>query len=92
MGKPQHLEITISDETLEFLQREVASGEFGSVSQVIEESLQIYREQSEEMGRWEREVVIPEHDRIMADPSSAIPIDEVIRTLATRRRERQKAS
>jgi chorismate-pyruvate lyase len=42
--------------------------------------------------RWEREVLIPAHDELMANPSSGIPIDQVERNLEARRQRRLKAS
>jgi hypothetical protein len=48
------------------------------------------KEESEEQERWEREVVVPAYNRLMADPSSAIPIEEVERHLEERRRQRRQ--
>lgn len=107
------IHITLSDEaTVEFVRRKVSSGEYASETDVIQESLEVLKQESEERERWEREVLLPAHDRMMeasenaeverwlkevggpridsfhANPSSGIPIDEVERHLAERRRAR----
>ena len=50
------------------------------------------KQESEEREHWEREVLIPAHDRLMAKPSSAIPIEQVERNLEARRRQRLQAT
>jgi len=59
---------------------------------VIHEGLEALKHEAEERGRWEREVLMPAHDRLMADPSSAIPLEEVERNLEARRRQRLNPS
>ncbi len=85
--------ITLTDEAaIEFIRGKVRNGEYASESDVIHEGLMALKEESEERERWEREVLLPAHDRLMAEPSSAIPIDQVERNLEARRRQRLKAS
>ncbi len=87
------ISLTITDEAaIEFVRGKVRSGEYASESDVIREGLKALKEESEERERWEREVLLPAHDRLMADPSSAIPIEQVERNLEARRRRRLKAS
>jgi putative addiction module CopG family antidote len=87
------ISLTITDEAaIEFVRGKVRSGEYASESDVIHEGLKALKEESEERERWEREVLLPAHDRLMADPSSAIPIEQVERNLEARRRQRLKAS
>ena len=87
------IHFTLTDETaIEFVRGKVRSGEYASESDVIQEGLKALKEESEERERWEREVLLPAHDRLMTDPSSAIPIEQVERNLEARRRQRLKAS
>jgi Arc/MetJ-type ribon-helix-helix transcriptional regulator len=87
------ISLTITDEAaIEFVCSTVRNGEYASESDVIHEGLKALKEESEERERWEREVLLPAHDRLMADPSSAIPIEQVERNLEARRRQRLKAS
>ena len=85
MPKSQ-MQITLTDETaIEFVRGKVRSGQYASESDVIHEGLKALKEESEERERWEREVLLPAHDRLMADPSSAIPIEQAERNLEARR-------
>lgn len=43
---------------------------------------------SDEQKRWEKNVLIPAHDRLIADPASAVPIEQVKRNLESRRDQR----
>jgi putative addiction module CopG family antidote len=87
------IHFTLTDEAaIEFIRGKVRSGEYASESDVIHEGLKALKEESEERERWEREVLLPAHDRLMANPSSAIPIEQVERNLEARRRQRLKAS
>jgi antitoxin ParD1/3/4 len=92
MPQPPPLQITLSEAAFEFVQRKIASGEFASPSEVLSESMEILKEQADDQARWEREFVIPAYDRLKADPSSGIPLEEVEQHLAERRRLRSKAS
>ena len=87
------IHFTLTDEAaIEFIRGKVRSGEFASESDVIHEGMMALKQASEEREHWEREVLIPAHDRLMANPSSAIPIEQVERNLEALRRQRLKAS
>lgn len=87
------IHVTLTDEAaIEFVRRKVSSGEYASEDEVIREGLEVLRNEAEERERWEREVLMPAHDLLMADPSSAIPLEQVERNLEARRRQRLKAS
>ena len=91
MGQAHNLNVTLSDAAVEFVRSKVSSGEYASESDVISESLEILKEETEERERWEREVLIPAHDHFMANPSSGISLEEVERSLEARRRQRLHA-
>jgi Arc/MetJ-type ribon-helix-helix transcriptional regulator len=90
MPQASTLQVTLSVKSLEYLQKKVASGEFASESDALDDMVAARRDEDAELERWEREVVVPAHDRLMADPSSAIPIEEVERHLEERRRQRRQ--
>ena len=92
MAQTNQLTINLSDEALEFVKTRMSTGEYHSESEVIEHELEEARLDEEEQRRWEQEVLIPIHDRLMANPSSAIPVEEVIHNLKARRETRRKAS
>jgi antitoxin ParD1/3/4 len=91
MAHTHDLNIKLSDEAVEFIRGKVSSGEYSSESDVISESLEVLKRETEERERWEREVLIPAHDHFMANPSSGIPLKEVERGLEARRRQRSQA-
>jgi Arc/MetJ-type ribon-helix-helix transcriptional regulator len=87
------IEITLEGEAIvEFLRGKVRSGEYASVADVVRDSVEAMREELRERERWEQEVLLPAHDRLMADPKSALSFEEVQHSLEAKRRERLKAS
>jgi Arc/MetJ-type ribon-helix-helix transcriptional regulator len=87
------IHIVLEDEAIvEFVRSKVRSGEYASEADMVRESLEALRQENEERQRWEREVVLPAYDRLMADPTLAVPFDDVQRGLEAKRRERLKAS
>jgi antitoxin ParD1/3/4 len=86
------LQITLTEEDLQFVRSKIATGEYASESEVLTDSLQMLRDEEADRERWEREVLLPIHDRLMANPSSAIPLEQVEKNLEARRRQRLKAS
>jgi putative addiction module CopG family antidote len=63
------IRVTLTDEAaIDFVRGKVRSGEYASESDVIHEGLKALKEESEERERWEREVLLPAHDRLMGAP------------------------
>jgi antitoxin ParD1/3/4 len=87
------IHITLEDEAIvEFVSSKVRSGEYASETDVVRDCLEALQQENEERERWEREVLLPSHDRLMADPTSAVSFEEVQQGLESKRRERLKAS
>lgn len=86
------LQINLTEERLSFVTRKVQEGEFASESEVLDFAVAALQEEEAARKRWERAVLIPAHDELMADPASGIPIDEVERNLEARRQRRLMAS
>jgi putative addiction module CopG family antidote len=80
-------DVTLSEESKEFVQAKVASGEFASESDAINQGIAALREREEALEAWLREVALPAYDRLKADPSRAIPLAQVKANLAARRRK-----
>jgi antitoxin ParD1/3/4 len=99
--------ITLSDDALAFIRSKMTSGEYASESDVINESLEILKTETEERERWEgealkptndaelerwlKEVGGPRYDDFHANPSSGIPVEQVEKYLEERRQQRAKA-
>ena len=90
MGQTNRLNITLTDEVvIKFVRSKAASGAYASESDLVNQGLMALKEESEERERWEREVLLPAHGRLMASPSSAIPIEQVEQNLEAERRLRR---
>jgi antitoxin ParD1/3/4 len=86
------LQITLSDETaIEFVRSKVQSGAYASETDVVQEGIEALRQLTEEREQREREILIPACERLMANPASAIPIEQVERNLAARRQQRSNS-
>ncbi|MBW4092339.1 MAG: type II toxin-antitoxin system ParD family antitoxin [Proteobacteria bacterium] len=59
----------------------VAQGAYASASEVVRAGLRALQERDAAVERWLREEVAPVFDAMQADPSRAIPADEVFQTL-----------
>jgi antitoxin ParD1/3/4 len=90
MGQSHDLHITLSDEAVQFVRRKVSSGEYASESDVINESVAVLQDNDTEVERWLRDVGVPIYERMKADPSSAIPIEQVEQHLEERRKRRRE--
>jgi len=88
MPQAPTLQITLSEEQLQFVKQQVESGNYLSDEAVLKQAVDILMEETDERQRWEQEILIPSIARLAADPDSAIPFDQVVATLETRRRER----
>ncbi|MGD0798702.1 MAG: hypothetical protein ABR910_13360 [Acidobacteriaceae bacterium] len=77
---------------IEFVRGKVLSGDYASEAEMVLEGLEKLRAEAEEQTRWEREVLVPAHERMMANPDSAISLEAVRQGLEAKRRERVSAS
>jgi Arc/MetJ-type ribon-helix-helix transcriptional regulator len=88
MAVAQDIHVKLSAEALEFVQASVSSGEFVSVNDVIAEGVNLLKSEAEERTRWERDVLLPAHDRLIANPASAVTDADLGASLEARRRMR----
>lgn len=82
------LTIKLSEEMEGFVRRKVASGEYESSSEVIEEGLRALNRGDDDLERWLQEDVVPTYDRMMRDPSRGFSAADVREELAARRARR----
>lgn len=81
--------ITLPAETAAMIDEKIKSGTYASASDVVHDSLQAVIEREAALERWLRDEVVTGHAEYLADPSTAVPIDEVmdrIREARARRR------
>ena len=79
------LHVTLSEDALKFVKQKVSTGEYASESDVIIESVAAMQEQQSALERWIHDEALPAYDRILADPSRGISLQQVRSNLAARR-------
>jgi Arc/MetJ-type ribon-helix-helix transcriptional regulator len=78
--RPIH--IMLADETaIQFVRSKVRSGDYSSEAEVVLEGLEKLRHEAEEQTRWEREVLVPAHERLIVNPDSAVSLEAVRQVL-----------
>jgi antitoxin ParD1/3/4 len=76
MRSTRQLSITLPVEMADMVKEKVASGDYASESEVIREGLRCLQERQAAVESWLREGVAEAYDEYIADPSSAIPLDD----------------
>lgn len=84
MSETRSLSITLRADLADLVEAKVASGHYASESEVIEDSLLSLRDREAEFENWLRQEVVPAYEAHLADPSRAIPIEEVMARLDAR--------
>jgi len=84
MAQTSTLQVTLPQESVDFVQSKVASGEFDSESEVVREGIAALQDKDAGFEQWAREVAVPAYERLLADPSRGIPLDQVRKNLASR--------
>jgi antitoxin ParD1/3/4 len=82
--------ISLPAEQASYIDGLVAQGTYASASEVIRAGLRALQERDAAVERWLREEVAPVHDAMQADPSRAIPADQVMQTLRAHHAKRVK--
>ena len=73
-----------------FLDSKVASGAYASGSEVVRAGLRALEERDAAVERWLREDVAPVYDAMKADPSRAVPAEQVFADIKARHAARRK--
>jgi putative addiction module CopG family antidote len=69
--------ITLPAEMADYVERKVASGEYGSESEVLRDGLRALQARDQAVETWLRTEVATAYDAIKADPSRLLSPDEV---------------
>jgi putative addiction module CopG family antidote len=85
MPVDHEISVKLSEESLDFVQSKIASGEYESESEVLNDGITMLRGHEWGFEEWVREVAVPADERLKADPSLAIPLAEVKAHIAARR-------
>ena len=91
MRSTRQLSITLTREMAEKVRAKVDSGEYASESEVIRDGLRALEARGKAIDAWLRNKVAPTYDAMKADPSQAVSITRVNRSLAAARKSMRKA-
>ncbi len=83
--------VSLPPEQALYIDSLVAKGSYASASEVVRAGLRALQERDAAVERWLREEVAPVYDATQADPSRAIPADQVFQTLRAHHANRLKA-
>lgn len=72
------LTVTLPHEMAAMVKAKVASGEYATESEVIRDGLRILQARDAAMEKWLQEEVGKSYDEYTADPSTAVPADELM--------------
>ena len=85
MGTTQQFSITLPLDMAAAVERKVRSGRYASVSDVMREGVRALLDQEDALERWLREEVVAGHREHLADPSKAVPADDILDRIKARR-------
>lgn len=74
---PRRLSIELSEELAEIVAALVASGSYADASEVIQEALELFTRQDEQLEEWVRTEMVAAYDEWKANPTGGIPLEEV---------------
>jgi antitoxin ParD1/3/4 len=82
MRSTQQFSITLPNEMAELVRAKVSAGEYATESEVIRDGLRTLLARDRAVENWLREQVAPAYDALKADPSRAVPAEQVRAALA----------
>lgn len=88
MRNTQAISITLPHDMAAMVKAKVTSGEYATESEVIRDGLRTLQARDAALENWLRGEVAKSYDEFAADPSSAIPADEVMARIRASYRER----
>ncbi|NJL50339.1 MAG: type II toxin-antitoxin system ParD family antitoxin [Blastochloris sp.] len=100
MPATRQLTVTLPEDVVRAVEDKVASGHYGSASEVVLDGLlqldaaidEMPPIPDEEVERWLREQVVPTYQAYLADPSRAIPAEEVWKNIEAHFNSRSERS
>ena len=84
MGGSNSISVTLSSEMAELVESKVASGEYASESDVVQDGLRRLQADDALVEDWLRREVVATYDSQKADPSRAVPSSDVMQRLERR--------
>ena len=92
MSEATSIQIVLPPEMAALVRAKIASGEYASASEVVQDGLLALRDQDCEVERWLREEAAKSYDEYQTNPSIGIPAEEIMdRVRETYRASRKSA-
>lgn len=88
MRNTSPLSVTLPHDMAAMVKAKVASGEYATESEVIRDGLRTLQARDAAIEKWLQGEVAKSYDEYAADPSTAVPADEVLNRLRTNYRAR----
>ncbi len=91
MRSTQQFSVTLPNEMALMVKSKVSSGEYASESEVIRDGLRALQARDKALETWLHTEAAAAYDKLKADPSRALSIDQVRQHLAERRKRSASA-
>ena len=85
MRTTEAMTITLPIDMAAVVRDKISSGQYASASEVVRDGLRALIERDAAVEKWLREDVVAGHAEYMADPSKAIPADQILTRIKVRR-------
>jgi len=86
MRSTQQFSVTLPNEMAQMVKSKVSSGEYASESEVIRDGLRALQARDKALENWLRTEGVAAYDKLKADPSRALSVDQVRQHLADKRK------
>ncbi|RVJ70760.1 type II toxin-antitoxin system ParD family antitoxin [Sinorhizobium meliloti] len=86
MRSTQQFSVTLPNDMAQMVKSKVSSGEYASESDVIRDGLRALQARDKGLEAWLRTEVATTYDKLKADPSRALSVDQVRQHLADKRK------
>jgi antitoxin ParD1/3/4 len=83
MPRTQSLTITLPEDATSLIASKIATGAYATASDVIQASLLALQDQDMAMDEWLKTEVTKSYDEVLADPTTAIPAEQVMDRIRT---------
>ncbi|ARS65945.1 type II toxin-antitoxin system ParD family antitoxin [Sinorhizobium meliloti] len=91
MRSTQQFSVTLPNDMAQMVKSKVSSGEYASESEVIRDGLRALQARDKALEAWLRTEVATTYDKLKADPSRALSVDQVRQHLADKRKRSASA-
>lgn len=78
MQTNRQFSVSLPQDMAELVERNIQSGAYASVSEVVRDGVRALLDRDDAVERWLREEVLSGHAEYLADPSKAVPAEDIL--------------